>query len=115
MGDECQARRHAEEIETCGLVRGPAGRGAGPVGVKNRGHYDPQGVHIPAFWAEGREIFAGGRPQRLGVGHPERRWTDAGGQPLDDAPGRGLWPSTDLQQLGQSMPQPEAWNSTWRW
>jgi len=25
---------------------------------RNRGHYDPQGVHIPALWADEKEIFA---------------------------------------------------------
>jgi N-acyl-D-amino-acid deacylase len=25
---------------------------------RNKGHYDPQGVHIPAIWAEEDEIFA---------------------------------------------------------
>ena len=42
-----------------GIVRG--GLQAGALGLsvsKNRGHYDPQGVHIPAFWAEEAEIFA---------------------------------------------------------
>ena len=42
-----------------GIVR--EGLQAGALGLsvsKNRGHYDPQGVHIPAFWAEEDEIFA---------------------------------------------------------
>src|SRR5262249_50212697 len=49
-----------DEIEAMrGIVRD--GLQAGALGLsvsKNRGHYDPQGVHIPAFWAEEAEIFA---------------------------------------------------------
>ena len=57
--------------------------------LKNRGHYDPQGVHIPAFWAEEDEIFAladvlselGGRH------HPEWRRARCGvAEPPDDPP-----------------------------
>src|SRR5262245_25612251 len=52
MGDECQGRAATpEEIEAMrGIVR--EGLQAGALGLsvsKNRGHYDPQGVHIPAF------------------------------------------------------------------
>ncbi len=25
---------------------------------RNQGHYDPQGVHVPALWADEKEIFA---------------------------------------------------------
>jgi N-acyl-D-aspartate/D-glutamate deacylase len=37
------------------------GMTAGALGLsvsRNRGHYDPQGVHIPAIWAEEQEMFA---------------------------------------------------------
>jgi N-acyl-D-amino-acid deacylase len=61
MGDACQGRAATPaEIEAMrGIVR--EGLQAGALGLsvsKNRGHYDPQGVHIPAFWAEEAEIFA---------------------------------------------------------
>ena len=36
---------------------------------RNQGHYDPQGVHIPALWADEKEIFALGDVLReLGIG-----------------------------------------------
>jgi N-acyl-D-aspartate/D-glutamate deacylase len=36
---------------------------------RNQGHYDPQGVHIPALWADEKEIFALGDVLReLGTG-----------------------------------------------
>ena len=37
------------------------GMKAGALGLsvsRNKGHYDPQGVHIPALWADEKEIFA---------------------------------------------------------
>ncbi|HEX9868203.1 MAG TPA: amidohydrolase family protein, partial [Candidatus Tectomicrobia bacterium] len=61
MGDDCQGRAAtADEIEAMrGIVRDGMTDGALGLSVsKNRGHYDPQGVHIPAFWAEEGEIFA---------------------------------------------------------
>ena len=61
MGDECQGRAATpDEIEAMrGIVREGMQDGALGLSVsKNRGHYDPQGVHIPAFWAEEAEIFA---------------------------------------------------------
>src|SRR5262249_54091061 len=59
-GEECQRRAATpQETETRrGMVR--EGLQAGAVArsvTKNRGHYDPQGVHIPAIWAEETEIF----------------------------------------------------------
>ncbi len=54
MGDECQGRGATEdEIESMQqLVR--QGIQAGALGLsvsRNRGHFDPQGVMIPAIWA----------------------------------------------------------------
>jgi N-acyl-D-amino-acid deacylase len=61
MGDECQ-KRAATDAETEAMrdiVRD--GMRAGALGIsisRNQGHYDPQGVHVPALWAEEKEIFA---------------------------------------------------------
>ena len=59
--DDCQKRTATDdEIEEMqGLVRD--GMKAGALGVsvsRNQGHFDPQGVHIPALWADEKEIFA---------------------------------------------------------
>ena len=115
MGDECQGRAATpEEIEAMrGIVRG--GLQAGALGLsvsKNRGHYDPQGVHIPAFWAEEAEIFAlADVLSELGVGTIQ----SGGGRDaeldnrlmtrLAEACGRQLV----YNNLGQSVRQPEAW------
>lgn len=72
MGDECQGREAtAHEIEAMqNVVR--EGINAGALGLsvsRNKGHYDPQGVHIPAVWASEEEIFALGDVLReLGTG-----------------------------------------------
>ena len=53
-----------------GLVRD--GMKAGALGLsvsRNQGHFDPQGVHIPAIWADEKEMFALGDVLReLGTG-----------------------------------------------
>jgi len=61
MGDECQQRQATDaEIKTMqDVVR--TGMQAGALGIsvsRNQGHYDPQGVHVPALWADEKEIFA---------------------------------------------------------
>jgi N-acyl-D-aspartate/D-glutamate deacylase len=61
MDDECQKRTATDDELTAmqGVVRD--GMEAGALGLsvsRNRGHYDPQGVHIPALWADEKEIFA---------------------------------------------------------
>jgi len=72
MGDECQGREATEdEIESMQkLVRD--GMEAGALGLsvsRNRGHFDPQGVLVPAIWATEQEIFALGDVLReLGTG-----------------------------------------------
>src|SRR4029079_2506653 len=51
--------RHVDYKEW--LALGGGGRKAGAFGLsvsRNQGHYDPQGVHIPAIWADEKEIFA---------------------------------------------------------
>jgi len=72
MGDDCQKRTATDgEIKQMqDLVRD--GMKAGALGLsvsRNQGHYDPQGVHIPALWADETEIFALGDVLReLGIG-----------------------------------------------
>jgi N-acyl-D-amino-acid deacylase len=72
MGDECQQRTATDsEIKAMqDLVRD--GMRAGALGIsvsRNQGHYDPQGVHVPALWADEKEIFALGDVLReLGTG-----------------------------------------------
>ena len=72
MGDDCQKRDATEdEIEgdAGGRARRHRGRRARTVGVAQQGHYDPQGVHIPALWATEDEIFALGDVLRdIGTG-----------------------------------------------
>jgi N-acyl-D-aspartate/D-glutamate deacylase len=55
MGDECQKRTATDdEIEAMrGIVREAIKAGAlGQSVSRNQGHYDPQGVHLPALWAD---------------------------------------------------------------
>lgn len=72
MGDECQGRAaNEDEIgQMRGVVRDAIGAGALGLSVsRNRGHFDPQGVLIPAIWAEEDEIFALGDVLRdMGTG-----------------------------------------------
>jgi N-acyl-D-aspartate/D-glutamate deacylase len=115
MGDDCQGRAAtADEIEVMrGIVRDGMRDGALGLSVsKNRGHYDPQGVHIPAFWAEEGEIFAlADVLSELGVGTIQ----SGGGRDaelenrlmtrLAEACGRQVV----YNNLGQSVRQPDAW------
>ena len=72
MGDECQKRTATDdEIKAMqDLIRD--GMNAGALGIsvsRNQGHFDPQGVHVPALWADEKEIFALGDVLReLGTG-----------------------------------------------
>src|SRR5437016_1788435 len=72
MDDDCQKRTASDdEIKAMqDLVRD--GMKAGALGLsvsRNQGHFDPQGVHIPALWADEKEIFALGDVLRdLGTG-----------------------------------------------
>src|SRR5205807_8930471 len=72
MGDDCQKRTATEDEirQMQDLVRD--GMKAGALGLsvsRNQGHFDPQGVHIPAIWADEKEIFALGDVLRdLGTG-----------------------------------------------
>src|SRR5256884_4128890 len=72
MGDECQKRTATDDEirQMQDLVRD--GMKAGALGLsvsRNQGHFDPQGVHIPAIWADEKEIFALGDVLReMGTG-----------------------------------------------
>jgi N-acyl-D-amino-acid deacylase len=61
MGDDCQ-KAGATEAQLKAMqdvVRD--GMQAGALGLsvsREKGHFDPQGVHIPALWADEQEIFA---------------------------------------------------------
>jgi N-acyl-D-amino-acid deacylase len=115
MGDECQSRSAtADEIESMRqIVRDALNAGALGLSVsRNQGHYDPQGVHIPALWADEDEIFAladvltelgtgiiqsgGGRNAELHNRLMSR---------LSEATGRPVM----YNNLGQSVRQPNAW------
>src|SRR6202011_607936 len=61
MGDDCQKRTatDGEIAQMQDVVRDGIDAGALGLSVsRNKGHYDPQGVHIPALWADEKEIFA---------------------------------------------------------
>jgi N-acyl-D-aspartate/D-glutamate deacylase len=115
MGEDCQKREaNAGELEVMrGVVR--EGMEAGALGLsvsRNRGHYDPQGVHIPALWASEEEIFAlaevlrelgtgiiqsgGGRAAEMKNGLMSR---------LSEATGRTVL----YNNLGQSVREPGLW------
>jgi N-acyl-D-amino-acid deacylase len=115
MGNDCQGRTATpDEIEAMRrIVRDGITAGALGLSVsRNRGHYDPQGIHIPAIWAEEDEIFAladvlselgtgiiqsgGGRDAEL----QNRLMTR-----LAEATGRQVV----YNNLGQTVRQPEAW------
>jgi N-acyl-D-amino-acid deacylase len=72
MGDDCQKRTATDEEvkQMQDLLRDGIKAGALGLSVsRNQGHYDPQGVHIPALWADEKEIFALGDVLReLGTG-----------------------------------------------
>jgi N-acyl-D-amino-acid deacylase len=115
MGDEAQKRTATDDEirEMQDVVRD--GMKAGALGFsvsRNRGHYDPQGVHIPALWADEKEIFAladvlrelgtgiiqcgGGRAPELKDGLMAR---------LSEATGR----TVIYNNLGQTYRDPDAW------
>jgi len=117
MGDEAQKRTATDdEIKQMqDVVRD--GMKAGALGFsvsRNKGHYDPQGVHIPALWADEKEIFAiadvlrelgtgiiqcgGGRAPELNGGLMAR---------LSEATGR----TVIYNNLGQTMRDPDAWKT----
>jgi N-acyl-D-aspartate/D-glutamate deacylase len=115
MGDDCQKRTATDdEIKQMqALVRD--GMKAGALGVsvsRNQGHYDPQGVHIPALWADEKEIFAIGDVLReLGTGIIQSgggngaEMKDALMSRLSEATGR----TVVYNNLNQSMRRPDEW------
>ena len=79
---------------------------------RNQGHFDPQGVHIPAIWADEKEIFALGDVLReLGTGIIQ----SGGGNGAEMKDGlmtpaqRGDRPPVVYNNLGQSMRRPDQW------
>src|SRR5947208_11572735 len=115
MGDESQKRAATDdEIEKMqDVVRDGIKGGALGLSVsRNKGHYDPQGVHIPALWADEKEIFAladvlrdmgtgiiqsgGGRDAEMDNGLMAR---------LSEASGRPVV----YNNLGQSVRRPGEW------
>ena len=115
MGNDCQGRAATpDEVEAMrGIVRDGITAGALGLSVsRNRGHYDPQGVHIPAIWAEESEIFAiadvlselGTGTIQSGGGH-DAELQNRLMMRLAEATGRQLV----YNNLGQSARQPDAW------
>ncbi|HEV2189115.1 MAG TPA: amidohydrolase family protein, partial [Stellaceae bacterium] len=115
MGDSCQTRtaNEAELKEMQAVVRdGMEGGALGLSVSRNQGHYDPQGMHIPALWADETEIFAladvlremgtgiiqsgGGRDAEMKNGLMAR---------LSEATGRPVV----YNNLGQSVRRPGEW------
>src|SRR5881397_226397 len=115
MGDDCQKRAATDdEIKQMqDLVR--EGMKAGALGLsvsRNQGHYDPQGVHIPALWADEKEIFALGdvlRDMGTGIiqsgGGREAEMRDGLMARLSEATGRPVV----YNNLGQSVRRPGEW------
>jgi N-acyl-D-aspartate/D-glutamate deacylase len=115
MGDDCQKRTATDDEirQMQGLVR--EGMQAGALGLsvsRNQGHFDPQGVHIPAIWADEREIFAlGGVLREMGTGLIQSgggngaEMKDALMSRLSEATGRVVV----YNNLGQTMRRPGQW------
>jgi len=115
MGDDCQKRTATDdEIKQMqDLVRDGIKAGALGLSVsRNQGHYDPQGVHIPALWADEKEIFALGdvlRELSTGIiqsgGGNGAEMKDGLMSRLSEATGR----TVVYNNLGQSMRRPDQW------
>jgi len=115
MDDDCQKRTATDdEIKAMqSLVRDGIQAGALGLSVsRNQGHYDPQGVHIPAIWADEKEIFALGDVLReLGTGIIQSgggnnaEMKDGLMSRLSEATGR----TVVYNNLGQSMRRPDQW------
>ena len=115
MGDECQKRTATDDEirQMQDLVR--EGMKAGALGLsvsRNQGHFDPQGVHIPAIWADEKEIFALGDVLReMGTGLIQSgggngaEMKDALMSRLAEATGRVVV----YNNLGQTMRRPGQW------
>src|SRR5438046_7796685 len=115
MDEECQKRTatDAELKQMQDVVRD--GMEAGALGLsvsRNKGHYDPQGVHIPALWADEKEIFALAdvlREMGTGIiqagGGREAEMHDGLMARLSEATGRPVV----YNNLGQSVRRPGEW------
>jgi N-acyl-D-aspartate/D-glutamate deacylase len=115
MGEDCQKRTATDDEirQMQGLVRD--GMEAGALGLsvsRNQGHFDPQGVHIPAIWADEKEIFAlGDVLKELGTGLIQSgggngaEMKDALMSRLSEATGRVVV----YNNLGQTMRRPGQW------
>ena len=115
MGDECQSREATgEEIKAQQeIVHEAMTAGALGLSVSQHGrHYDPQGVLIPAAWANEEEIFSlGGVLTDLSTGviqfgggqaiEMKNRMTSR----LSEATGRTVL----FTHLGQQVSRPDAW------
>ena len=115
MGDECQkaGATDAQIKQMQDVVR--SGMEAGALGLsvsREKGHFDPQGVPIPALWADEKEIFALADVLKdLGTGTIQA----GGGQyvELKDGMMRRLAESSGrmvvYNSLSQTMRRPEEW------
>ncbi|HEX3884862.1 MAG TPA: amidohydrolase family protein [Stellaceae bacterium] len=115
MGDDCQkgTASNSEIKEMQAVVRdGMEGGALGLSVSRNRGHYDPQGVHIPALWADEKEIFALAdvlREMGTGIiqsgGGRDAEMKDGLMARLSEASGRPVV----YNNLGQSVRRPGEW------
>src|SRR5213595_2056913 len=115
MDDECQKRAaiDAELKQMQDVVRDGIKGGALGLSVsRNKGHYDPQGVHIPALWADEKEIFSLGDVLReMGTGiiqsgaGRDAEMADGLMARLSEATGRPVV----YNNLGQSVRRPGEW------
>ena len=119
MGDDSQKRAAtpAELQEMQAVVRD--GMKAGALGLsisKSKGHYDPQGNNIPAFWADEAELFAlGDVLAELGTGIIQ--CSEGRTAELHDKLMSRLSEATGRQVIYNSLMnaprQPEQWKKVW--
>jgi N-acyl-D-amino-acid deacylase len=117
MGDDCQkpGATDAQIKEMQAVVRdGMEGGALGLSISREKGHYDPQGVQIPALWADEKEIFALGDVLReMATGTIQA----GGGQyvELKDGMIRRLAEATGrtvvYNSLSQTVRKPEEWKT----
>jgi N-acyl-D-amino-acid deacylase len=117
MGDACQTRAATDDElkEMQAVVRdGMEGGALGLSVSRNRGHYDPQGLHIPALWADEKEIFALAdvlREMGTGIiqsgGGRDAEMKDGLMARLSEATGRPVV----YNNLGQSVRRPGEWKT----